>query len=426
MKNHQNFLPTPSSAAWQTWSHRPEISPTFQKVQKDNTAQLSINSDGRFENYGIWHCTADIKSGDTYEFSVDCIPKNIAKDTVSIYAMISCLGSDSKPIKRIYANDRTAQDDGSIRLSKTIDTTIDVTKIKIELALRWTAGSVMFKNAVLKKSEPIPQRKVRVATTLITTFKDTLEGNLQLIQGAIDTAAKDNPDIICLTETPYDINVDLDILQKCETIPGRLSDAIAQKAKQHSCYIIWSMFEKDGSLIHNTGVLMDRGGHITGKYHKVQLPLAEAEFGVTPGCDFPVFDTDFGKIGILICFDHFFPEPARILSYKGAEIIFVPTMGNSPIPSVARAIDNGVFVVIAGNHREKPSRIIDPKGVLLAELENESQCSVTCEIDLSEIFYEHWLSIGDADADVHNICMSEPRVDVYDGVAEGNCLCGEG
>ncbi len=91
------------------------------------------------------------------------------------------------------------------------------------------------------------------------------------------------------------------------------------------------MFEKEGSLIYNTGVLMDRGGNIAGKYRKVQLPLAEAEFGVTPGCEFPVFDTDFGKIGILICFDHFFPEPARILSYNGAEIIFVPTIGNSPI-----------------------------------------------------------------------------------------------
>ena len=127
-----------------------------------------------------------------------------------------------------------------------------------------------------------------------------------------------------------------------------------------------------------------------GKYRKTHLPQAELRGGVSPGEGFPVFDTDFGKISIIICIETGFPEPARELAGKGAEVIFAPTWGANPIGLRARAIDNGVYMVNAGYG--VTSMIINPLGKVLASTDKTHGDGLAfAMIDLSTEFVQPWL-----------------------------------
>jgi predicted amidohydrolase len=163
--------------------------------------------------------------------------------------------------------------------------------------------------------------------------------------------------------------------------------------------------ELDGEIAYNTAVLLNRKGELVGKYRKVHLPREEWRKGVRPGHEYPVFETDFGKVAIQICYDWFFPEAAEIFALKGAEIIFAPTWGNT-LPDVegrvdgestfrVRARDNGVYMVPSvydGN-----SMVIDPMGRILASNKGKEGL-FWAEIDLNKRetlrWVGHWRSIG--------------------------------
>jgi predicted amidohydrolase len=88
-------------------------------------------------------------------------------------------------------------------------------------------------------------------------------------------------------------------------------------AKKHNIYIVVGLVERDGNLIYNVAVLIGHDGRIIGKYRKVCLPRSEVEAGLSPGKDYPVFETRFAKVGMMVCYDGFFPEVARELSKGG-------------------------------------------------------------------------------------------------------------
>ena len=108
-------------------------------------------------------------------------------------------------------------------------------------------------------------------------------------------------------------------------------------ARQYNLYIVAGLLEKDGNVVYNTAVLIDKKGKIVGKYRKISLPREEIDGGITPGDETPVFDTDFGRIGMMICWDVTFPETARALAKQGAEVIFLPIAGGHLKLAMARA-----------------------------------------------------------------------------------------
>src|SRR5207247_4137640 len=116
-------------------------------------------------------------------------------------------------------------------------------------------------------------------------------------------------------------------------------------ARKHALYLVVGLVERDDHLIYNVAVLIGPNGNLIGKYRKVALPRTEIEAGVTPGTEYPVFDTRFGKVGMMVCYDGFFPEPARQLSIRGAEIIAFPVAGCNPILAAARACEAHVCLV---------------------------------------------------------------------------------
>jgi predicted amidohydrolase len=124
----------------------------------------------------------------------------------------------------------------------------------------------------------------------------------------------------------------------------------------------------------------------------VQLPFEEVSRGIAPGSGFPVFDTELGRIGMLICHDASFPEAARELALSGAELILMPIWGGRQTLVRARAMENGVYVATSGY--DYPSEIISPTGAVLAAAPLDKGPAVAvAEIDLSRRFREDW--IGD-------------------------------
>jgi predicted amidohydrolase len=98
-----------------------------------------------------------------------------------------------------------------------------------------------------------------------------------------------------------------------EPVPGPTTEFLGEIAKNHKIYIVAGILEKEGKTVYNTAIMIDRNGELAGKYRKVSLPREEIEGGVTPGVSFPVFKTDFGTVGMMICWDVTFPEAARTL-----------------------------------------------------------------------------------------------------------------
>jgi predicted amidohydrolase len=134
-------------------------------------------------------------------------------------------------------------------------------------------------------------------------------------------------------------------------------------------------------------------GTIVGKYRKTQVPLAELSGGIAPGADVPVFQTDFGKVALLICQDTAFPEPARQAAIQGAEVLLVPIWGGKQSAVAARALEHSVYVVASGY--DYVSEVLDPLANVLARVPalNTPDAAVAT-INLAQRFRETGLATG--------------------------------
>jgi predicted amidohydrolase len=240
------------------------------------------------------------------------------------------------------------------------------------------------------------------------------EENREIMRAVLDRAAAGKPDLVLLTETFIERGIDRPVAEAGEPIPGPTTKILSEKARQHHSWAAMSLLERDGEDVFNTAVLVDREGRIAGKYRKVHLPLEEAERGVTPGRDYAVFDTDFGKVGMLVCWDHWFNETVRILRLKGAELVLLPVAGDVPqhwdVISRARAMDNGVYIASSIGVGTLPSRIVAPTGDVLAET---TDGIATADIDLDKETRVMWLSVGPAEGEPKSLYVKERRPDTY-------------
>jgi predicted amidohydrolase len=171
--------------------------------------------------------------------------------------------------------------------------------------------------------------------------------------------------------------------------------------------------------VFNTSVLINRNGSLNGFYRKTHLPLAEIENGLSPGSDYPVFDTDFARIGMIICWDTAFPEPTRRMKLAGAELITNATMGDFWPMDRARAKENGVWMAISGAGRTAGAafpqgRVYDPTGELVAAAgDGESDTFALAEIDFNKRYYQFWASVGPSDGEPPSLYVRERRPETY-------------
>jgi predicted amidohydrolase len=210
-------------------------------------------------------------------------------------------------------------------------------------------------------------RRVRVATVAQRhRGGPTVKSNRQQIRELIAQAAAEKPDIICLPETFLISGVDFEELHEvAETVPGPTTEIVSGLARENACYIICPLIVKRGSVYTNDSVLIDRRGEVVGAYSKIHPVVQGSEFvvlerGVTPGADVPVFDTDFGHIGMQICFDLVFDDGWAALEQKGAEIVFWSSAYDGGKHLGIRAWNHRFYVVSAVNSNY--ARIIDAMG----------------------------------------------------------------
>ena len=203
-------------------------------------------------------------------------------------------------------------------------------------------------------------------------------------------AADQKADIVCLPEAITLVGTNLNYVSASEAVPGKSTEYLGNIARQYNLYIVAGLLEKDGNVVYNTAVLIDRKGNLAGKYRKISLPREEIDGGITPGDETPVFDTDFGRIGMMICWDVTFPETARALAKQGAEVIFLPIAGGHLKLAMARALENQIYLV--SSSYDMISAVFDLEGNVVAEATKENRVVVT-EVDLNQ--QKLWPWIGD-------------------------------
>lgn len=177
------------------------------------------------------------------------------------------------------------------------------------------------------------------------------------------------PDLVCLPETFNTAGVSGAADALAESVPGPTLDLFAAQARRHRCYIVCPLLTRRDGRIWNSAVLLDRTGAIAGIYDKVHLPTSTSDFtefdgGCTPGTATPVFDLDFGRIGIQICFDAIFADGWAELARQGARLVVWSSAYNGGFPLQAYTCLHRYYVV--SSVRPEKSQVIDPCGTVLA------------------------------------------------------------
>jgi predicted amidohydrolase len=214
------------------------------------------------------------------------------------------------------------------------------------------------------------------------------ENNVEAFVRHVEEAARLRAHIVCLPEGITVVGTSMEYADVAEDIPGPTTRKLGESAAKHRIYIVAGIYERDGNAIYNTSVLLSPDGSLLGKYRKVCLPHEEIEGGLTPGSEYPVFETEFGKVGMMICWDLHFPEVARELAAKGAEIILLPIWGGNEVLARARAIENQVYIVASGY--DFRTAIYDKAGKEIAAAKGDPSV-ILAEIDLSERLLWPWL-----------------------------------
>ena len=255
---------------------------------------------------------------------------------------------------------------------------------------RWDPDGIVHFGAVsFKKNNPPESRRVRLATINYKPrdSKSSLE-NLEKFSEFIAKAAAQKADIVCLPEGITLAGTDLNYISASELVPGPTTEFLGKIARKYHLYIVAGILERKGNIVYNTSVLINRTGELTGKYRKLSLPREEIDGGVTPGDSLPVFDTDFGRIGMMICWDVSFPETARTLAQKGAEIIFLPIWGGNLTLTRARAIENQVYLV--SSSYDMMTAVFDQEGEVIKEATKDDPVIVV-DVDLNKQKLWPWL-----------------------------------
>jgi len=270
--------------------------------------------------------------------------------------------------------------------------------------------------------------------------------NLARAIGLIDEAASRGADLVCLPElfrNPYFCQrEDAALFDLAEPVPGPTTIALAEAARRHGVVVVASLFERRApGIAHNTAAIIDADGTLAGVYRKMHIPDDPGyyeKYYFTPGdLGFRPVDTRIGRIGVLVCWDQWFPEAARLMTLAGAEVILYPTaIGWHPAEKEAEgaaqrdawrtvqrghAIANGVYVAAVnrvGLERPDPSAAglefwgtsfcCDPQGVLLAEAGTQDEEILVVQINRARLeeVRRNWPFLRDR------------RIDAYGGLTQ--------
>jgi N-carbamoylputrescine amidase len=279
---------------------------------------------------------------------------------------------------------------------------------------------------------------------------DNTDANVRHACSLLEDAASMGVQVACLPELfrsrYFCQSEDHTAFDMAESIPGPTSDALAEVAKSHGIAIIGSHFERRAAgIYHNTATVHDAGGELLGIYRKMHIPddpLFYEKYYFAPGdLGFKTFDTRFGKVGTLVCWDQWYPEAARLTAMQGASVLFYPTaIGWHPAEKAefgeaqadawetvqrGHAIANGVYVAACNRVGHEPtpdgkgdgieffggSFISDPFGRIVAKASSDKEEIIiaVCDPALQEQTRRWWPFFRDR------------RIDAYGDITERFC-----
>ena len=378
---------------WTEQSPRDEIRPAFSR----NGDALVITHDAREGLDGWYQQKFGVVGGDFMKFSAtrkttgvenprhSGLVRIVWSDATGKAVPAATPGASAEPEHPI---DGLIDAQGISLITGVYQVPPKATQATIELHLQHAPkGRIEWRHITFEKSTAPASRKVRLATVQYIPTGKSPRQNCEEYAPMIAEAAKQKADLIVLGETVPYVRTKLSPAECAEPIPGPTTEYFGSQAKQNGIHIAVSLYERESHLVYNTAVLLSSEGKLLGKYRKVCLPHGEVEKGVAPGADYPVFDTKFGKVGLMICYDGFYPEVARALTANGAEVIAWPVWGCDPLLARARACENRVYVVSSTFTDPKSdwmiSAVIDRAGKVVAQAK-ESGSVVVTEADLSK------------------------------------------
>jgi predicted amidohydrolase len=408
---------------WQPASPRDEIRPGFSfdpKGGPKGDGSLVITADEREGLQGWWQKTFPIAGGRHYHFQALRKIQDVKVPRRS--AVVRIVWQDdrghsvpmSEPAVKGYLKgwagtaepehptDKETDAHGWTEVSDTYRAPDRATRAIVELHLLWAPrGKIEWSSVSLAETKPPAGRKTRLAAVHFRPSGKSPLDNCKEYAPLIAEAARQKADLVVLGETLTYYGTHKPYVECAEPIPGPSTDYFGELAKKHNLYIVAGLLERDKHLVYNVAVLLGPDGKLAGKYRKVCLPRSEISSGIAPGHEYPVFRTRFGKLGMMVCYDGFFPEVARELTNCGAEVIAWPVWGCNPELASARACENHVYIV--SSTYEDISRnwmltaVYGHDGKPMVKGEKWGSVIVT-EVDLDQRLL--WNSLGDFKAEL--------------------------
>jgi predicted amidohydrolase len=380
-------------SGWKSWSPRSEIAPKTwvdQLHRRTPAGALAISGNSNPAAYGGWHHRVEgIEPGKWYRLRASYRTQGVPNAMIQIQARLDWYGAAGKRAGQPEYAWQTTPEGEWTRIETQAPAPNGATSVELQLLLaNAPTGIVWWDDIALEQVDAPAPRPVTVATINLRPARTSdaatsVRRFIEAVDGLVEKA-----DIVLLPEGITVVGTGKTYIDVAETIPGPTTAALGEVARRKKAYIAAGIYEREGTAVYNTAVLIDRQGNVAGKYRKVYIPREEYEGGITPGSDYPVFRTDFGTVGMMICWDVQYADPARALALAGAEVVLMPIWGGNDVLALARAIENQIFLVSSGY--DHPSRIIDPNGEVIAHAPERGTFAIAT-LDLNRRYVDEWL-----------------------------------